>query len=141
MKLNQDSLFNVIGTNLPAGRPTADFYSLNSYSDVYAPEDAVLEVGHYSQAYKSLELVNVPTYGTFTFYVHTGLHKARYAQIESRDAWTIASSNRQLERVGWVTEADRLDAIRYLSLKYAILGKYIVISRSPNTGQYVAVIG
>lgn len=139
MKLNHDSLFAIIGTNLPAGRPTSDFYALNSYSDLHATEDAVVEVNHYSQVYKSLELVNVPAYGTYAFYVHTGFNKARFSQIESRH--NILKDVVQFESVKFDTESDRLDAIRYLSLKYAVLGKYLLISRSPNTGQRVSVYG
>ena len=140
MQVNGKDLFNIIGTQLPDNRPSSDFYALNAYSDVYATEEANTEVNHYSQAYKSLEMLNVPSYGTFAFYVHTGIGKVRYAQIESRDAWKIASSSKQLERINWVTEAERIDAIKYLSLKYAILGSHIVVSRSPS-GSYVAVIG
>jgi hypothetical protein len=139
MKLNQDSLFAIIGTNLPAGRPTSDFYALNSYSDLHAPEDAVIEVNHYSQAYKSLELVNVPKFGTFAFFTHTGTNSARFTQIEARH--NVLNDVMQLESVKFVTEADRLDAVRYLSLKYAILGQFLLISRSPNTGNIVSVYG
>ncbi len=142
MKLNQDSLFAIIGTNLPAGRPTADFYALNSYSDLHATEDAITEVNHYSQAYKSLELLNPPVFGTHAFYTHTGTYQVRFTEIEAGTAWDLAGSTRLLERIetNGIDVERTHDAIRLLTLKYANLGTHIVVSRSPN-GSYDAFIG
>lgn len=75
---------NLLSPDSFGARPTSDFYSLNSYSTQYAPEEDSVEVNHYSQEYLSYTLENMPVKtGTYVFYVHSGLRTIRFSEVDT----------------------------------------------------------
>lgn len=117
MRDNRDAIMEVLSFDCGT-RPTTDFYTVNSlYGSEYGIDDSTIEVNHYSQYYQDINLINLPTYGLYRFYYHSGLNRIRFTPCDTFDA-------RLLERFAI---RNREDTLRLACTKYGVLGTYLII--------------